>query len=356
MKLSNNTSSNYFSDENFSNQEIADKELKELAEKLEKDLGHHYFSQPLDYSGDKKENKNTELLELEQEISNLGKIVLPKANLSPEKELPQPETIEEKNKKTSAYLQSFKPYQEIKKNISEKQKKHASFKLTIDEHWLNWKKPLEQKKLSSAQNKKQIPKSSTKENFWSWLKKEKKWDDKQNQFDRESMLLAKKQEQEKNFLEWQNQKKLQKQSRLEKKEQIKEVSPKFNWYLTVIKKPTIYLVGLELLLYLMSTAPLIKNFILNTLLNYLILVDLSVFSWLTFNFKRNIGEKSLTAIKAVALTGLLVGFFRAFFKFFWFNENWTLINIFIEPLIWAFYGIIVSFVLSLIIKRKYKTR
>lgn len=489
MKLSKKTSPDYFPDDDFSSQEIADQELKELAEKLERELGHQYFSKPLDYSGPK-ENKATELLELEKEIANLGEIVLPSVNLNPAKELSAPKKksvgkkrlavekyqdfklylptkkkIAKKSKviasQTQEY-QDFKLYKNSLKKISTPTKNHQSFQLSHDENLKNWQKTLQQNsKIHST--KPTTKKTVVKENFWEIIKKErqaeknrreelkknkliekqrlaaekekqiaewqqqkqakkilqeqekekqkiaeqkikaeqdllkkqqaeaktlakldalaqkeliKKQEDKikeeQKIFKKQqsenkilAKLEAKKQKEllkeqkriaeEERFAEWQEQKKAKKIAKLAKKEKLAQEKEKnnlsFAWYLSIIKKSILYLVMIELLAYFFSTVPLIKDFILNNLLDYLLIIDLFVFIWLTFTIKRHLGATSLVAIKAVIMTGLLVGFFRALFKIFWFSESWTLINIIVEPLIWGFYGLVTATIFSLIIKK-----
>ncbi len=464
MKLSKKTFPNYFPDDDFSSQAIADQELKELAEKLERELGHHYFSKPLDYSGHNKETKNAELLELEQEIANLGEIVLPQANLNPSQELPAPKKIINKKpiypyKNFKLYLpkkkktpknvktkddkyQSFELYKKPQKNIAKKNK-NFTFKLTNDKNLQNWKKPLQQnyklqKNRTVLKNKKKV----SKESFWGsfkkkrqaqkiirrQLKEKKLLEKKQRQEEKTKLIIAQrelrtkqklakaqqqetarlaelevkkqqelvaqqakekqkllqeqlvakkaaaksealkqkellkeqaKKNQEEKYAIWLAQKQVQKLEKekarkesLEKKNLEKEKNNlPFAWYLNLIKKPVLYLVTMELLIYFLSAIPLIKAFILNTLLDYLLIIDVFVFIWLTFTLKRHLSATSLVAIKAVMMTGLLVGFFRALFKIFWFSENWTLINILVEPLIWGFYALITATIFSLIIKK-----
>jgi len=276
---------------------MADEELKEIADKLEKELGHHYFDQPLNLAKEKAPEKMPELLELEHEIEKLGKIILPGADLKPKDELPSGEKTElvTEKKPTKNKYKSFRLFKTM--TATEKQARDEEKKLQKE-------KQAQEKMIREQGKEKDLAE-------WKKIKAE-----------RQQAKIAEKNK--------------KRQELLLKKEQRKKergLRPKFGWYVMVIKRPIIYLCAVEFLAYFGALFSPVKNFFTNVILSYIIILDLIVFVWLVARIKKHYGESYGTAIKAITLTGLLTGFFRAGFKVIWVNDLWTIFNVIFEPLI-----------------------
>ena len=297
---------------------MADEELKEIADKLEKELGHHYFDQPLNLAKEKAPEKMPELLELEHEIEKLGKIILPGADLKPKDELPSGEKTElvTEKKPTKNKYKSFRLFKTM--TATEKQARDEEKKLQKE-------KQAQEKMIREQGKEKDLAE-------WKKIKEE-----------REQTKIAEKNK--------------KRQELLLKKEQRKKergLRPKFGWYVMVIKRPIIYLCAVEFLAYFGALFSPVKNFFTNVILSYIIILDLIVFVWLVARIKKHYGESYGTAIKAITLTGLLTGFFRAGFKVIWVNDLWTIFNVIFEPLIWAGYGLVIGIIVGAIIKKQEK--
>ena len=297
---------------------MADEELKEIADKLEKELGHHYFDQPLNLAKEKAPEKMPELLELEHEIEKLGKIILPGADLKPKDELPSGEKTElvTEKKPTKNKYKSFRLFKTM--TATEKQARDEEKKLQKE-------KQAQEKMIREQGKEKDLAE-------WKKIKAE-----------RQQAKIAEKNK--------------KRQELLLKKEQRKKergLRPKFGWYVMVIKRPIIYLCAVEFLAYFGALFSPVKNFFTNVILSYIIILDLIVFVWLVARIKKHYGESYGTAIKAITLTGLLTGFFRAGFKVIWVNDLWTIFNVIFEPLIWAGYGLVIGIIVGAIIKKQEK--
>jgi len=356
------------------NTDNADEELKNIAEKLEKELGHQYFDKPVDLTQEKSENKIPEILELEKEIENLGEIILPGADLKPEDELPAGEKhieIEKlKNKEIKGEekrkYKSFRLFREKKESDDNsstdfwqtlKQEKEEIEKLEI--------KKLREKEKQEREQRKKLEKEK-KEREKEIKRNGKEEREKTEAVEKEKILKEKKLQSEKQLAEWKNikaerqaakieAKNKKRQEKLLKKEQRKKeraLRPKFGWYIMVIKRPVIYLCAVEFFSYFCTLIPATKNFFNNIVLSYLIILDLIVFIWLTIRVKKHYEENYGTIVKAVILAGLLTGFFRAVFKVIWIGNAWTIFNIIFEPLIWAGYGLVISAIVGAIVKKQ----
>lgn len=142
-----------------------------------------------------------------------------------------------------------------------------------------------------------------------------------------------------------------KQAKEEQKELVKQRWPQLNFgdYINTIKKPVLYLVGLEFLIYFLSLINLFKSFLLDIILPLIIFVDIGVFIWLSIKISKEYNVRLIT-IKACLLTGILVGLFRAIFKVIWINELWTVFNLIIEPILFGAIAGVVGLVVSLLVK------
>jgi len=189
------------------------------------------------------------------------------------------------------------------------------------------------------------------------LKKQAQEKEKQAQVQREQELAAEKQSkkiaQEEKIKAWQKKiakEKEQKQALKAQKQaqkkaaQLNYLQAKENWlknrpvhhkgwYTLMVKRPVIYLVGLEFLLYFFSLIPGWRILFLNILLPYLIILDVVVYVWVSLRLRLVHLENRLTTVKCLILAGLLVGLARAFFKVIWIGELWTVFNLISESLI-----------------------
>jgi len=311
---------------------MADEELKEIAEKLEKELGHQYFDQPLNLAKEKAPEKMPELLELEHEIEKLGEIILPGADLKPKDELPSGEKTElvTEKKPTKNKYQSFRLFKTMA--ATEKQTRDEEKKLQKE-------KQAQEKMIREQEKEKEIAEKIARQ-----MQKEKnlaEW--KKIKEEREQTKIAEK-----------NKKRQELLLKKERRKKERGLRPKFGWYVMVIKRPIIYLCAVEFLTYFGTLFSPVKNFFTNVILSYIIILDLIVFVWLVARIKKHYGESYGTAIKAITLTGLLTGFFRAGFKVIWVNDLWTIFNVIFEPLIWAGYGLIIGLIVGAIIKKQEK--
>lgn len=193
---------------------MADEELKEIAEKLEKELGHQYFDKPVDLTTGKTQEKNPELLELEKEMENLGEIILPGADLKPEDELPAGEQIlalekKEENKPAEIKYKSFRLFQgktDEEKNAAEQQKKLQTEKQA-------------QEKITREQEKEKAIAEKTRQKEIEKQEKEKAETEKKLQ---QELERQKKEEREKAELEKKEIEKLRNKEIKEKEKQIKK--------------------------------------------------------------------------------------------------------------------------------------
>ncbi|HPI67338.1 MAG TPA: hypothetical protein PKZ16_02240 [bacterium] len=105
------------------------------------------------------------------------------------------------------------------------------------------------------------------------------------------------------------------------------------WYVSIIRRPVIYLAGLEFLLYFFSLIPGWRTLFLGVFLPYLVLLDVVVFVWMSLRLRLVHFENRSTTVKCLILAGLLVGLARSFFKVIWIGELWTVFNLISESLI-----------------------
>jgi len=124
----------------------------------------------------------------------------------------------------------------------------------------------------------------------------------------------------------------------------------------IIRRPVVYLVGIEMLIYFFSSLDLLKNFMLDVFLPFILILDIIVFIYI---FVRVVKEERRTkgvALKALILAGVLVGLFRGIFKIIWVNEMWTILNVVFEPIIGALTALIIGAILSIFKYNKHVIR
>ncbi|MBU4481925.1 hypothetical protein KKC16_00515 [Patescibacteria group bacterium] len=122
--------------------------------------------------------------------------------------------------------------------------------------------------------------------------------------------------------------------------------------MAVVQRVVIYLVSVEILIYLFSLINILNSFLLNIILPLVLILDIIVFAWLTFFVKRKYEKNYWIAVRTCVLAGLIVGLLRGFFKFFWINEPWTIVNIFVEPLVTILFALATSLVTGIFFKKK----
>ena len=138
------------------------------------------------------------------------------------------------------------------------------------------------------------------------------------------------------------------------KELTGQMQPKlgFGWYVNVVKRPVVYLAGIEFLIYFFSLILIIKPFLLNIVLPLVFVLDIIVFGWLMARVLRKHRQGFWTGVKAVVLAGILVGMARAVFKVIWINEAWTMFNVLTEPIVTGGIAGIVGLVVGFIARKK----
>jgi len=124
-----------------------------------------------------------------------------------------------------------------------------------------------------------------------------------------------------------------------KKESEKLTNQKIN-YISIIKFPVIFLVGIELLIYIFS---------LNAILPLIILLNIIVFILLAIKALKRYNYNQWLVVKICLLAGIIVGLFRAIFIMIWVGESWTIINIIAEPVILGVVAVIMSLVARLFV-------
>ncbi len=149
-------------------------------------------------------------------------------------------------------------------------------------------------------------------------------------------------------------KKFERLKKMEEKKRRKKASPQLNfgWYVEIIKRPVVYLAGIEFLIYFFSLISFTRSFLLNIILPLIVFLDAAVFAWIAVKVVRYLHYPQGIAIKACLLAGAFIGLFRAVFKIIWINKLWTILNIAIEPVILGGIAVISGFLATLFIKNR----
>lgn len=246
--------------------------------------------------------KSTDVLELEKEIATLEEKLLPRQNLKSAAELP---TGEEKRLATGDNLEMELLYEEMSKREREKEIRNKEIR----------NKEIEKLK---------------KEGFG-------------KEVDYHKLLI----------------KEEQKKKSISKKEFVKpkeKGQPKeklgLGWYVQLIKRPVMYLFAVELLIYFFSSVNYFENFMKNIIWPLTLILDAVVFIWLAAYVKRIIGQNSWVVIKTCFLAGWLIGWARAIVKLFWLIEDWTVVNLFIEPIIVGLMAAGIGLLVAWVIKKR----
>lgn len=320
--------------------------IDELTRQLEEEFRKENTGKTIDLNNTD-ENRSTEILELETNINELQKTLLPEQDINPDNEL------------------SSGKEKEIKKlrngEIKEKKKKEKEIEKLRKEELRENKKIKKQEKIELKEKKQQDKKIKQAEKV---LQKEirKKEKEKIKQEIRNKKIeireekLKRKQEKKKKFEEqriiFEQTKKENRQKKENKTVKNLQEKLKFAWYLDVIQRVVIYLVAVEILIYVFSLISILNLFLLNIILLLVLVLDVIVFAWLAVRVRYKYEKNYWTAVRTCVLAGLLVGLLRAIFKFFWVNEPWTIVNIFVEPFMTIAFALVTSLVIGIFIKKK----
>lgn len=316
--------------------------LADLTDRLEKELNGSDYSKVIDMTD---RQKDEEVKKPEEKAEDLPKDLLPDQDLEPEHELKEQKKIEplkkdkqKEKKKTSA------SWRKEKKREKEQKKKDA-LRQAQDEK--ERKKRLEEQAQQKREQEKQI-------------KLEAKA---QRQAEHQQLKQEKKERQKAMKLKWEEDRQRKKLIKAQIKEDErknkfdyasqKKIRPKLSWgwYINVIKRPVLYLVAIEFLVYFFSLITLLESFLLNIVLPLVFILDIIIFGWLIIKVKKILKQNTWSAVKACILAGALVGLARAIFKIIWINEPWTILNIMVEPITIGIIAGIVGVVISLFIKK-----
>jgi len=338
---------------NFPHNNSNDRALDELTKQLEEEIKKENDGSPIDLNNTSEKKSSDEILELEKDINELQETLLPEQDINPDNALPTGEEKELPSGEKKKLEKEFKKKKQEQKKLENKRKKVETKKQKLE-----IKKQKKQEKLALKEKKQQEKKIKKAEKALQKeirkKEKEKTKQDKNLVFEEQKIFYEQERKENK-----QNKKieKLRKEKlRDEKKASniIKKSQPKlkFSWYLSIIQRVVIYLIAVEILIYIFSLINILNLFLLNIILPLVLILDIIVFAWLTVNVQRKHEKSFWIALRACILAGLLVGLLRGFFKFFWINEPWTVINIFIEPIVTLIFALITSLVINIFIKLK----
>lgn len=295
--------------------------LEDLASRLESELKDTNMHSSFDARNEKEQDeKSKEIMELEKEIEDLEDNLLPDQNLDPERELESGDD-------------SLLPLAD---------------QTLIEEKWEDQldeqkDKEIEDKEIEEKKNQAKEKKAKRKQIDKLMAAEEKRQQEVEQRQIRELEKHKQKVAKVFAFQEIKSQRNLVKQAR-----------PRLSlgWYISLIKKPVIYLAGIEMLVYFFSLVPSFKINFFNLSLAIILLVDVIVLGWLVVKVLKTKVQTHWVGIKTVVLAGVFVGLFRAVFKLIWLNIPWTVPNIIIEPLMMAGVGLVVGVVVGVIVKNK----
>ena len=342
--------------------------LEKLAERLEKELGAEKYFTQYDLRQDKTDvQRAPEILELEAGddlgLPEVEQLEAPKdLELSKEKEVEQ------------LYKQELNKEKEVDRKKLERQEKRMQKKR--EREALKQKKIL--RKFDKKKEKTKVKKIKEKEkrlklrNDARKAKKELK-NKKERKTFKEKMLAIKKEAEERAKLAKSKADKNKVESRKasstakatvdksprdkkkiinkNKEKKIRE-KHKFGWYFQQIKSPLFFLVIVEICIYFFSIIQSIEGFLLGIVLPLIIILDIIVFGWLTKKIIRDLRQSKFTAINTVIFLGFFTGLIRAVFIAIWIGEQWTFVNIIIEPIITGLLALVVGFVVGIFVKKR----
>lgn len=270
--------------------------LNDLTQQLEKELKGGISTGPVDLSD--KEKKRPEILEMESKINNLNEAdetAVKELELGPEKELEAGEDLG-LPKSEAAELPMAKKNQQEAKEAQRREREEQEEKERAE--WL-----LERQKRKELKQVKRLAKLEA---------------------IRQQRVLGKKSKNKVSFGE----------------------------YIKIIKKTVLFLVGLELLVYLLGALPFWSGFWLHTILPGLIIVDILVLGLLAKKTLQKFDHNLGMAYRVGTLAGLIVGLARAIFKLFWIGQLWTLVAVVSEPILTIIIALLTTLVVKLLIIKK----
>ena len=325
--------------------------IEKLAFRMEKELNGQGTGQPFDFR-DQVKKQEKEIEKLEEKVDDLQEKLLPHQNIDPDNELesgedislPGPNLKDKYNQKLEAYKKRLAEEQKIEE---ERVKKTLELEEQRKREELEWQRKQEE---AEIQRQEELRKKREAQQEKIRLHQEARER-------RRSAKIKKAEEARQRKIARQNEREHRKLIKQQEKLELKNLSPKTNfaWYLKEIKRPLVYLVGLELLIYFLSLIPALKILMLDVFLPLLIFIDILVLSWLALQINKKYSSRSLT-IQTCLMAGVSIAFLRAVFKLAWINELWTVLNLLVEPLLYLCISLVISFIISLFLKSNKKVK
>lgn len=136
---------------------------------------------------------------------------------------------------------------------------------------------------------------------------------------------------------------------------------KLQWFVPFVAKPVLYLAILHIAVTLVGKLPGLTHVYNEVFEPIAFLIEVGVFVWLGSHVMQQTRTKSLprgmnamTALVAGGLAGIFLGIILALFRIFWYQADWTFLNIFIEPPFKALEGAIITLISGVISRGIFK--
>lgn len=378
----------------------------DFIKQLEQEIALNDLSQPIDLRAEKdKPGKPVDILELEKEIEDLEGTFLPAQDLQPSHELssgeelklPEADNLElEKEYKSELEKEKRKNKKEkkwFKKDFLSDNGKEKKEKIEVDKGLKN--KLREQQAIEKQMKKEQAraakeKKKSAQQAFKTEQKQARADKRAQEQAAREEkhqaqaakqaeikklrqekldqllaerqvaeqrrqqQLAVEKKQKEEQRLAQQQLKAEQTEQRRQKLVELKQFRSqfKFGWYINNLKRPLLYLFGIEILIYFFSAIPAAQSYLLEVILPLVVILDIIVFVWLAVKVAKQAQRDAVLILRTVVWLGIAVGVCRAIFKVVWINQLWTLVDVVVEPVVMGALALVVSIICMLFLKKK----
>jgi hypothetical protein len=249
--------------------------------------------------------------------------------------------LENKIKKIEAHIETKEEKKKRQEKIRKERKAKKEVKKKEKQEILNKKKSAKKKEKQILEKHEKLSQEKREEAFLKQKDLEKEIENKTSELqakEQEEKIKAeeaRKQEMEESIKQRAEEKEYKKAIKEKQKEikKTKQQKPSLGWYIQKTRKSVLCLVGIEYIIYLLSLINFVSVFLLEIALPLLIIVDVIVYITLARRIKKQEDKQMLVVIKAMILTGIVVGLFRAVFKVFWIGEGWTVVNVIIEPVI-----------------------
>ncbi len=130
---------------------------------------------------------------------------------------------------------------------------------------------------------------------------------------------------------------------------------KLQWFVPFVAKPVLYLATLNIVIVLVGKLPSISSAYNQVFIPVAFIIEVATFIWLGWYVMNATKQKSLplgmnttTAFISGLLTGIFLGIILALFRIFWFQEQWTFLNLYLEPAIRALEGGVITLISGLV--------